>query len=68
MKKEKKIFKKAYSIVKATNNYSISYIQRTLQIGYNGATDLMKIILKKIIRKGNRRLLSKKNKKSLYVK
>ena len=68
MKKEKYLLRDAYKIVKETNNYSTSFLQRMLGIGYNRAGNLMAIIQKKIIRKGNRRLKSKKNKKIRYVK
>ena len=45
--KQDKLYKKAKKIVEKTNNYSISHLQRKLQVGYNRASDLMKEILQK---------------------
>lgn len=42
--KQDELYKKAKKIVKITNNYSISYLQRKLGVGYNRAFSLMKKI------------------------
>ena len=57
---EKQLFKDAKKVVSKHNNYSTSFLQRTLQIGYNRASDIMKVIKKP---KQDRRLFSKKSKK-----
>ncbi len=61
----KQEIKKAKKIVLSNNNFSISFLQRTLQVGYNRAAVVMDIIKKSIIRKerGNMKLFSKKGKK-----
>ena len=47
---------KARKVVKDNNNYSISFLQRTLEIGYNRASTLMKTIQKE--KKYNNSLLA----------
>ncbi len=66
---KKNLFKEARHIVISTNNFSISFLQRTLGIGYNRASDLMKIVRKSIYKKekGYARLVSKKHKRVRYV-
>ncbi len=65
---KKNLFKEARHIVITTDNYSISFLQRTLGIGYNRAADLMKVIRRSIFRKekGYARLVSKKHKRVKY--
>lgn len=65
---KKNLFKEAKHIVITTDNYSISFLQRTLGIGYNRAAELMKVIRKSIFKKekGYTRLVSKKHKKVRY--
>lgn len=66
---KKNLFKEAKHIVVTTDNYSISFLQRTLGIGYNRAADLMKIVRKSLYKKekGYPRLISKKRKKIKYI-
>jgi len=66
MKREKDLLNRAFVIVKTTDNYSISHLQRKLEVGYNRAGNLMKIIKRSLQRKGNRRLVSKKKKTEYY--
>ena len=42
---DKKLIARAYKIVKKNNNYSISFLQRKLGVGYTTAMELMDIIL-----------------------
>lgn len=46
MKISKQMIREARKIVLSNNNYSISFLQRKLQIGYNLAADIMEIIKK----------------------
>ena len=39
---DKKIYNEALKLVQKENKCSISYIQRTLRIGYNTASDIVK--------------------------
>jgi len=45
----KKLLIQARKIVKKYNNYSISFLQRRLEVGYNRANILMNIIQKEKI-------------------
>jgi len=58
---KKNRFKEAINIVKTTDNYSISFLQRTMGIGYNRAANLMKIIRKYKYHKGQIATVLKKN-------
>lgn len=66
MKIDKKLLKKARQIVSKHNNYSISFLQRNLEVGYNRAAILMEIIKKE--QKQYTRLYSKKKKRFRYVR
>ena len=46
MNENKNLYEEAKQIVISNNNYSISFLQRKLQISYNRASELMKIIQK----------------------
>ena len=61
---DKKLLKKARQILEKHNNYSISFLQRNLEVGYNRAAVLMEIIKKE--QKRRIRLYSKKKKKFRY--
>ncbi len=63
---DKKLLKKARQIVSKHNNYSISFLQRNLEVGYNRAATLMYIIKKED--KQYIRLYSKKKKRFRYVR
>ncbi len=63
---DNKILKKSKQIVLKHNNYSISFLQRKLEVGYNRAAVLMEIIKKEQTR--HIRLYSKKKKKFRYVR
>ena len=41
------VYKEAKKIVDKTNNYSVSHLQRKMQIGYNRASKLMDEIKKR---------------------
>ena len=49
-KSDSKIYKEARELILKENNYSISYVQRKLRIGYNKAA----IIVEKLIKDGIR--------------
>ncbi len=44
MKVTNKLYNKAKEIAIRDNNYSISYLQRKLQIGYNKAREIVKLL------------------------
>jgi len=61
-----KLYKKAKELVLKSNNASISYIQRTLKIGYNNASSIVQElekdgILSKADSKSHRKIIYQKN-------
>ncbi len=67
---DKQLIQQAKQIVSSHDNYSISFLQRKLEIGYNRAAILIKII-KQTMGKEKKlymRLWSKKKKRFRYVK
>jgi DNA segregation ATPase FtsK/SpoIIIE-like protein len=70
MQIDKQLIRQAKQIVSRHHNYSISFLQRKLEIGYNRAAILIKII-KQTMGKEKKlymRLWSKKKKRFRYVK
>jgi cell division protein FtsZ len=51
MSKNADLYKQAKQIVLSNNNYSISFLQRKLQISYNKASELMQMIQKSEVKK-----------------
>ena len=65
MQIDKQLLKQAKQIVSKTNNYSISHLQRNLQIGYDRATVIMQIIQNS--QKRYTRLYAKRKKRFRFV-
>ena len=70
MEINKQQLKQARQIVLKHNNYSISFLQRTLGIGYNRAAVMMEHVTQNMCRrrKSSWKLRSKNKKKFRYVR
>lgn len=70
MQIDKQLIRQAKQIVSLHNNYSISFLQRKLEISYNRAAVLIEIIKKTMVKEKKlyMRLCSKKKKRFRYVK
>ncbi len=67
---DKQLIRRARQIVSFHRNYSISFLQRKLEIGYNRAAVLIEIIEQTMVKEKKlyMRLWSKKKKRFRYVK